>query len=255
MHEKILWRTPQIRSTILFFLISPWWLYLIYCFSFSQSIFSITAFKVVIINYWFLFLASIVISWSMYILWLPAIILAIIHSLATFYYSSLFLFTTTNKLYLIFNIIFLVASGLNILFWLRDCNLACYQKKHYNRGFFGKILKSIKATLVIPVINQGPESQGEISVELVDWDNDSVKMKLSNAPNDLNFLAEYDLILKIFYQDKEFILKAHATVWSQQEMILGVRVIKELDNNPYGTSFEAFYKLSRSLGHEPNLLY
>ncbi len=261
MEEKILWRTPQIRSSIFFFLLSPWWLYLMYCFSFSQSIFAISAFKIVIFNYWWLFLSSMIIASSMYTLWLPAAILAVIHALATFYFSSIFLFATTNKLYLSFNIIFFITSGLNILFWVRDSSLACYQKGHYFRGFFGKILKPIHATLILPPSRYKTSAEGDnrlesIEVELVDWDMDSVKMKLHNAAVDLNFLSEYDLLLKIVYQKKEFSLKAHATVWSAESRVLGVRVIKEsTDQEFFGTDFDAFYRLSQKLGHEPQLLY
>jgi hypothetical protein len=261
MQEKILWRTPQIKSSILFFLLSPWWLYLMYCFSFSQSIFSVSAFKIVIFNYWWLFLSSMLIALCMHLLWLPAAILAGLHALVTFYFSSIFLFATTNKLYLSFNIIFFISSGLNILFWLRDSSLACYQKKHYQRGFFGKILKHIDATLVLPPsryisTNEGENKIESINVELVDWDEDSVKMKLKHAPHDLDFLAEFDLMLKINYQKKEYVMKAHATVWNPLENILGIRIVK--DEKPaelFGTDFEAFYKLSQKLGHDPKLLY
>lgn len=261
MEEKILWRTPQIRSSILFFLLSPWWLYLMYCFSFSQSIFAISAFKIVIFNYWWLFLSSMVIAFSMYTLWLPAAILAAVHALVTFYFSSIFLFATTNKLYLSFNIIFFISSGLNILFWLRDSSLSCYQKGHYFRGFFGKILKPIHAKLILPpsryiATTEGSSQLESIDVELVDWDEESLKMKLHNAPHDLEFLSEFDLILKINYQNKEFSLKAHATVWSSESKILGVRVVKDFEDSGYfGTDFNAFYKLSQKLGHEPQLLY
>lgn len=261
MEEKILWRTPQIRSSILFFLLSPWWLYLMYCFSFSQSIFAMSAFKIVIFNYWWLFLSSMFIAFSMYTLWLPAAILAVIHALITFYFSSIFLFATTNKLYLSFNIVFFITSGLNILFWLRDSSMACYQKKHYFRGFFGKILKPIHATLVLPPSRYIATAEGDnklesIKVELVDWDADSVKMKLHDAPKDLQFLAEFDLLLKIIYQQKEFSLKAHATVWCAEGKVLGVRVVKEdVETEFFGTDFDAFYRLSQKMGHEPQLLY
>lgn len=258
MKEKILWRTPQIRSTIFFFLISPWWLYLMYCFSFSQSIFSSSAFKIVIYNYWFLFLSSMMISTALYYLWYPAILFAILHSLVTFYFSSMFLFATTNKLYLSFNIIFFIASGLNILFWIRDASFACYQKKHYVSGFFGQILKSIKGKLVLPP-NQisGENNKIEtIDVELIDWDEQSIKMKLHNAPTDISFLAEYDLGMKIFYQDKEFSLKAHSTIWSPEERVLGVRVIKEdLGSDVFVTDFDSFCRMTQSMGHEAKLLY
>ena len=261
MQEKILWRTPQIKSSILFFLLSPWWLYLMYCFSFSQSIFSVSAFKIVVFNYWWLFLSSMVIASFMHILWIPAAILAAVHALVTFYFSSIFLFATTNKLYLSFNIVFFITSGLNILFWLRDSSLACYQKKHYQRGFFGKILKCVDATLILPPSRyistmEGDNKLESISVELADWDEDSVKMKLKEAPKDLDFLAEFDLMLKIQYQHKEFTMKAHATVWNSEDKILGIRVVKEdKPEELFGTDFAAFFKLSQQLGHDPKLLY
>lgn len=261
MQEKILWRTPQIRSSIFFFLLSPWWLYLMYCFSFSQSIFALSAFKVVIFNYWWLFLSSLFIGFTMYILWIPTAIFAAAHALVTFYFSSIFLFATTNKLYLSFNIVFFIASGLNILFWLRDSSLACYQKEHYSRGFFGKILKPIFATLVLPPSRYISTTEGDnklesIKVELVDWDQESLKMKLHNAPKDLEFLSEFDLLLKINYQKKDFSLMAHATVWSEENKILGIKVVKEhQESDIFGTDFEAFYRLSQKLGHEPSLLY
>ena len=261
MKEKILWRTPQIKSSILFFLLSPWWLYLMYCFSFSQSIFSLAAFKIVIFNYWWLFLSSMIIALLMHILWIPAAVLACLHALVTFYFSSIFLFATTNKLYLSFNIIFFVSSGLNILFWLRDSSLSCYQKKHYSRGFFGKILKNIDATLILPPSRYIATTEGEnklesIAVELVDWDEDSVKMQLKEAPKDLDFLAEFDLMLKINYQNKQFPMKAHATVWNAEDKILGIRAVKEdKPTELFGTDFDAFYRLSQKLGHDPQLLY
>lgn len=261
MNEKILWRTPQVRSSILFFLLSPWWLYLMYCFSFSQSIFAISAFKIVIFNYWWLFLSSMLIALCMYVLWVPAVFLAALHALLTFYFSSMFLFATTNKLYLSFNIIFFISSGLNILFWLRDSSMACYQKNHYVRGFFGKILKPIHATLVIPPsryisTTEGNNKLESIEVDLIDWDFESVKMKLKNAPKDLEFLSEFDLLLKINYQKKDYSLKAHATVWNSEGKILGVRVMKsEQEVEVFGTDYDAFYKLSQKLGHDPCLLY
>lgn len=228
-----------------------------YCFSFSQSIFSSSAFKIVIYNYWFLFLSSMIISTALYFLWFPAILFAILHSLLTFYFSSMFLFATTNKLYLSFNIVFFIASGLNILFWIRDASFACYQQKHYVSGFFGQILKSIKGKLVLPPQFSTEDYRTEtIDFELIDWDEQSIKMKLHNAPTDIKFLAEYDLGVKIYYQQKEFSLKAHSTVWSPDECVLGVRVIREEESSEvFGTSFDSFCNMTQAMGHEAKLLY
>lgn len=257
MNEKILWRTPQIKSTIVFFLISPWWLYLMYCFSFSQSIFSLSAFKVVTFNYWFLFLSSLVISLLLYSLWFGAVFLATIHALMTFYFSSIFLLATTNKLFLSFNIIFFVASGLNILFWIRDASMSCYQKKHYKKGFFGKILKTINGELMYPQ-NTNPLSQEvvHLTFELVDWDEHSMRVRLTNFENKIEFSSDQDFALKIFFQGREFSLKVHSTIWSEGNKILGLRVVKqESQNLNFGTDYDSFINLTYKLGQEASLLY
>lgn len=257
MNEKILWRTPQIKSTIVFFLISPWWLYLMYCFSFSQSIFSISAFKVITYNYWFLFLSSMIISVLLYSLWFGAAIFASIHSLITFYYSSIFLLATTNKLFLSFNIIFFIASGLNVLFWLRDASLSCYQNKHFTKGFFGKNLKSIRGELLYPTNTNAEEHQvTHIEFELVDWDEHSMRVRLTNLMNPVEFNSDQDFALKIQYQGREFSLKVHSTTWSEKNKILGLRVVKEENQNiSFGTDFDSFYNLTYKMGHQAKLLY
>jgi hypothetical protein len=110
LREKILWRTPYLKMGQLFYFTVPLWLYVIYCFSFSYSVFSQEAIKIVWYNYWPLLILNYLSLIFFYYLWMPILYFLIPIVIVVFYHSSAFLLSANNRVFLVFDLIFIVIA-------------------------------------------------------------------------------------------------------------------------------------------------
>lgn len=251
MSGQKLWRTHRIKSGILFFSFMPLWLYLIFCFSYSISIFSLESAKAIVFNFWPLFLSNMIALVLIFQLWLPALYMLLFLALLNCFYTLRFLIATKNDLYIIFELFFLLMVFINGMYLYRDIMLSCYSKRLQTAGFFSRVLNKFHVQVKF--------SDKIVDGHLIDWDKRSIRVRL-NHPIDLHsffysdefctvifsFLGfHYQSIFKLVQFDSDGLEPGLYYDFEEEE-----KLPKESWRN-----YTQFYKILKLMGYVPEKIY
>jgi len=258
--EKLICPSSQMKSAIIFFFLVPLWPFITFCFSYSQSILSLVALKLVFNSFWPFILANSLVVMLIFLLWRFAPYLSLIFSFFAAYYSSVFLLSSLNKFYLIFTLIFLYVALLNALIILKELNRPAFNSNRINRGFKGKILHEIKIKLL--------DSNNTFFGLLLDWDQTSVRVLVDDPNNILNhsYVKKHPYFnLEFKFKNENIISRFRVSTYSEgievqsDERLPNLKLIREfglyLDKEYEENNYDNFYQLSQKLGFISKQLY